>query len=171
MSTGYQPLALTPSTAGFGPASFYNNEDQDERDFHVGWKRRWPCWEGAQRLFQNNIGLLYIIASQLSGTCMNVIVKLLNSIDPPVPTFEFITYLFSITTMYETSVPHPIAGPPGVRHLLILRGLFGIYYSLVYLSLSDAIVITFLVPTTTAIAGYLLLHEALNRREIVAGRR
>jgi drug/metabolite transporter (DMT)-like permease len=48
-------------------------------------------------------------------------------------------------------------------------GLFGIYYSLVYLSLSDAIVITFLVPTTTAIAGYLLLGESLSRREMLAG--
>jgi drug/metabolite transporter (DMT)-like permease len=48
-------------------------------------------------------------------------------------------------------------------------GLFGVYYSLIYLSLSDAIVITFLVPTTTAIAGYLLLGESLSRREILAG--
>lgn len=77
--------------------------------------------------------------------------------------------------MYYTRVPNPITGPPGVRILLAFRGfsgffgLFGIYYSLVYLSLSDAIVITFLVPTTTAIAGYLLLNESLSRREIVAG--
>jgi len=103
-----------------------------------------------------------------------------------------VTYLFSISIMTYTSVPYPVSGPPGVRHLLAIRGvsgffgtsipgpryylhlakpagLFGIYYSLQYLSLSDAITITFLVPTTTAIAGYFLLGEALSRKEVIAG--
>ena len=92
--------------------------------------------------------------------------------------------------MKHAGIPHPLSGPPGIRHLLAIRGisgffgacmhpprqmylrlsgLFGIYYSLIYLSLSDAMVITFLGPTTTAIAGYLILGEALSRREIVAG--
>ncbi|CCA69903.1 related to Integral membrane protein [Serendipita indica DSM 11827] len=77
--------------------------------------------------------------------------------------------------MKRANIPHPLSGPPGVRYLLAIRGIsgffgiFGIYYSLIYLSLSDAIVITFLGPTTTAIAGYLILGEALSRREIVAG--
>jgi drug/metabolite transporter (DMT)-like permease len=92
---------------------------------------------------------------------------------------------------YYASVPYPITGPPEVRHLLAFRGvsgffgqsnafarwefadsasgLFGIYYSLIYLSLSDSVVITFLTPTTTAIAGYLLLGETLTRREMIAG--
>lgn len=48
-------------------------------------------------------------------------------------------------------------------------GLFGIYYSLQYLSLSDAVTITFLIPTTTAIAGYLILGEVLSRKEMWAG--
>jgi EamA-like transporter family len=49
-------------------------------------------------------------------------------------------------------------------------GLFGIYYSLKYLSLSDAVVLTFLSPTTTAVAGFLFLRESLSRKEAIAGR-
>jgi len=48
-------------------------------------------------------------------------------------------------------------------------GLFGIYYSLQYLSLSDATVLTFLAPFTTGIAGALLLNESFTRREALAG--
>ncbi|KIJ25080.1 hypothetical protein M422DRAFT_38929 [Sphaerobolus stellatus SS14] len=59
-------------------------------------------------------------------------------------------------------IPHPILGPPGIRYLLVFRGVSGI-------SLSDAIVLTFLSPTTTAIAGCLLLHEKISRREVLAG--
>ena len=50
-------------------------------------------------------------------------------------------------------------------------GLFGIYYSVKYLSLSDAVVLSFLVPTTTAVAGFLFLHEKLSRKEVFAGRK
>ncbi|KAG8774502.1 hypothetical protein FS842_004519 [Serendipita sp. 407] len=122
-----------------------------------------------------------MIASQLSGTCMNITVKILNELDPPIPTFEIIfirmsiTYFFSILYMQRASVPYPVTGPPGVRYFLAIRGvtgffgLFGIYYSLIYLSLSDAIVITFLMPTTIAIVGYFVLRESLSRREMIAG--
>jgi hypothetical protein len=64
---------------------------------------------------------------------MNITVKLLNELDPPVPTFEIIfirmsiTWLFSIIVMYHTQVPDPIAGPPGVRWLLAVRGFSGFF--------------------------------------------
>lgn len=54
--------------------------------------------------------------------------------------------------MVRTGVEHPYFGPPGVRILLCLRGivgafgLYGVYFSLRYLSLSDATVLTFLSP-------------------------
>ena len=50
-------------------------------------------------------------------------------------------------------------------------GLFGVYYSLQYLSLSDAIVLTFLAPMCTAMAGALFLGENFPRREAFAGRK
>ena len=50
-------------------------------------------------------------------------------------------------------------------------GLFGSYYSLQYLSLSDATVLTFLSPMCTAIAGSFFLAEIFTYREAFAGRK
>lgn len=44
------------------------------------------------------------------------------------------------------------------------------YYSLQYLSLSDATVLTFLIPTVTAISGYFFLGEGFSRGQAMAGR-
>lgn len=43
------------------------------------------------------------------------------------------------------------------------------YYSLQYLSLSDAVVLTFLTPTVTAIVGHFVLKEGFTRGQTVAG--
>lgn len=48
-------------------------------------------------------------------------------------------------------------------------GLFGIYYSLQYLSLSDSTVLTFLAPMCTAAAGALILKEPFSIKEALAG--
>ena len=95
-----------------------------------------------------------------------------------------------------TGIPHPFIGPKGIRLLLCLRGfsgyvsicyihilastlmfcsrsffgLFGIYYSLQYLSLADATVLTFLAPLTTGIAGSIFLGEIFTTRQAFASR-
>ena len=46
----------------------------------------------------------------------------------------------------------------------------GVYYSLSYLSLSDATVLTFLAPTSTTIVAAILLGEKLSWKQLVAGR-
>ncbi|KAI0919827.1 hypothetical protein AcV5_001792 [Taiwanofungus camphoratus] len=131
-------------------------------------------------IVQNNAGLLMIASSQAFGSMMNVLVKKLNSLDPPVPTSELIfvrmtiTWLCSIIYMSIMKVPDPILGPKGVRLLLVFRGfcgffgLFGTYYSLRYLSLSDATVLQFLAPMCTAIVGALVLKEDFKRSQAVA---
>jgi len=76
---------------------------------------------------------------------------------------------------FPANITDPILGPKGVRLLLLFRGfigffgLFGIYYSLQYLSLSDATVLTFLSPMCTAMAGALFLGENFALREFFAG--
>jgi drug/metabolite transporter (DMT)-like permease len=89
-------------------------------------------------------------------------------------------------------VPDPVLGPKGVRLLLVFRGfsgyvsrtvssyrrvanldgsffgLFGVYYSLQYLSLSDATVLTFLVPICTAVSGALFLGETFSVKQALA---
>ena len=42
------------------------------------------------------------------------------------------------------------------------------YYSLQYLSLSDATVLTFFIPTCTAISGAIFLGEKFKLREAIA---
>jgi len=77
--------------------------------------------------------------------------------------------------MVIKQVPDPYLGPKEVRLLLVFRGvsgffvLFGVYYSLQYLSLSDATVITFLSPLSTAFAGYMLLGEQFSYHQALAG--
>ena len=86
----------------------------------------------------------------------------------------------------------PILGPSGVRLLLLFRGfsgcvylhtpssspdvsiirfigLVGIYFSLQYLSLSDATVLTFLTPICTVFTGAVFLGETLSYRQVLAG--
>jgi len=85
-------------------------------------------------------------------------------------------------------------GPEGIRLLLVFRGvsgyvvcertitaifhnesnlrffgLIGVYYSLQYLSLSDATVLTFLSPLCTAASGALFLGEKFSCKELFAG--
>ena len=105
------------------------------------------------------------------------------------------THLLSLLFRITANVPDPILGPKGVRLLLLFRGfigsvfsgrsivqfwltfplrffgLFGVYFSLQYLSLSDATVLTFLVPMCTAMAGALFLGEKISYREASAGRK
>jgi len=81
----------------------------------------------------------------------------------------------TIIYMFIAKIPDPFLGPKDVRGLLFLRGVFGFFgvfgiiYSLEYLSLSDATVLTFLSPLTTAIAGALLLNESVSRQQAVSG--
>lgn len=129
----------------------------------------------------NNAGMLYIISSQFFFASMNLSVKMLNSLEPPVHALEVIIVRMGITLiccviyMIVTGVSDPIIGPKGVRTLLVIRGisgflgLCGLYLSLQYLSVADATVLTFLTPLATAVAGCLLLEEGYSVTQGVAG--
>ncbi|KAI0367898.1 hypothetical protein BV20DRAFT_999743 [Pilatotrama ljubarskyi] len=149
------------------------------------WSGKWAKMvDVVAEALQSNLGMLLVAAAQVFFSLMNVWVKKLNSLDTPVPAFELIfvrmaiTWLCSIAYMlvpFIVKIPDPILGPKGVRLLLAARGffgffgLFGVYYSLQYLSLSDATVLTFLAPMCTAITGAVLLHEPFSWREALAG--
>ncbi|KAH9961745.1 hypothetical protein BC827DRAFT_1131223 [Russula dissimulans] len=141
---------------------------------------------------EKNAGLLLVTASQFFFSAMNISVKWLNSLDKPVPTLEAITYVccivymcaslvmwptsvFLIIIRYWRKIPDPILGPKDVRRLLVLRGftgfvgLFGLYSSLQYLSLSDATVLTFIAPILTGFSGSIFLKEPLSLKGVFAG--
>lgn len=168
-----------PSTQGYATfATTHTTVDDQNHGSHSGAK---TMITKVRELVASNTGLLLVTASQAFFALMNVAVKKLNSLDPPVPPLELIfvrmaiTYICCMAYMLSTGVPEPFLGPKGVRLLLVLRGfsgffgLFGIYYSLQYLSLSDATVLTFLAPLCTAVAGALLLGEQFTRRQALAG--
>ncbi|KAG1744997.1 uncharacterized protein EDB91DRAFT_1050229 [Suillus paluster] len=127
---------------------------------------------------ETNLGMLLIILAQFFFVCMNLGVKQLNSLDVPMHTLElFETYqaiTFVCCVLYMHVIPDPFLGPKGVRLLLMNRGLcgffglFGMYYSLQYLSLADATVLSFLLPLSAAIGGYCVLKEPYSKREAVA---
>ncbi|KAG2346103.1 drug/metabolite transporter superfamily [Suillus weaverae] len=128
-----------------------------------------------------NAGMLLIIYSQFFFASMDISVKLLNGLEPPVHTLQIIVIRMGITfvccEIYMTvmGIPDPIAGPKGVRMMLLIRGitgffgLFGMYWSLQYLSVADATILVFLTPLTTALAGSVFLKESYSVKQAVAG--
>ncbi|KAH9008781.1 hypothetical protein EDB84DRAFT_1549771, partial [Lactarius hengduanensis] len=73
---------------------------------------------------------------------------------------------------YWKKIPDPLLGPKGIRDPAGLPGFFGlsgVYFSLQYLSLSDATVLTFMVPIFTGFSGAVFLKEPLSLRELLAG--
>ncbi len=87
-----------------------------------------------------------------------------------------ITVLLSLLYGFRTRIPHFPFGHPSVRRLLILRGMggffgvFGLYWSLLYLPLAEATVLTFLAPILTCYACSLLIKgESFSRQQQIAG--
>lgn len=139
-------------------------------------------WKPARSSFlDDNSGLFLVATAEFFVSAMNATVKVLSSLDEPVPILEIIlvratiTYVFSIAYMYWNNIPDPLLGPKGVRTLLVIRGfagfsgLCGVFFSLQYLSLSDATVLTFIAPILTGVSGAVLLGESLSLRETLAG--
>lgn len=91
--------------------------------------------------------------------------------------FARMTGTLILTSVYQrlANVEHAPFGPRSVRGLLVARGVggffgtCGMYFSLEYLPLSDAIVITFLAPLVTGLACSVLINEPFTRSEQVAG--
>lgn len=120
-------------------------------------------------------GILLLLTSQFLNSIMVTTCKLLETdenFDTPIHPLQilfirmFITYLCCVVYMWLTKlVDEAPFGPRPLRWLLVTRGVvgffgvFGLYYSLQYLSLSDAVAITFLIPMVTAFLAYVLLHE------------
>ncbi|KAI9928554.1 hypothetical protein MW887_001768 [Aspergillus wentii] len=102
-------------------------------------------------------GMILVIVSQFFGASMNVIAKLLGQNGDGMDPFQIlfarmsITVLASFIYMWYAQVPNPLGTRPVVG-LLILRavggffGVYGLYYSVQYLPISEASVLTFLAP-------------------------
>ncbi|KAK9370642.1 hypothetical protein V1509DRAFT_616381 [Lipomyces kononenkoae] len=136
----------------------------------------------AKTWYDANIGLLLFAMGQLFSSSMNLFARILETTsDPPLQAMQIVFARMSITMvactlyMWMNGVQNAPLGPKEVRPLLVLRGLtgffglFGMYYSLTYLSLSDATVISFLSPTVAGFACSIFLKEKFGRVDKIAG--
>lgn len=122
-----------------------------------------------------NAGVSLLLTSQFLNSIMILTCKLLEGdadFETPISPVQilfvrmFITYVCCVLYMVITgSVEDAPFGPKLQRTLLVVRGImgffgvFGLYFSLQYLSLSDAVSITFLIPMVTTFFAWIVLSE------------
>ena len=142
-------------------------------------------WRGSlDRFWVRNKGLAYMLLGQVCGVLMNVTTRLLEiegnkgkGLHPFQILFARmgITFVLATAYMWYKQTPDFPFGKREIRWLLVARGLcgfcgvFGMYYSLLYLPLADATVITFLAPSLACWACSILIKEPFTRLEKIGG--
>ncbi|KAJ8113333.1 hypothetical protein OPT61_g4515 [Boeremia exigua] len=134
-----------------------------------------------KNFYDRNFGLVLVFLAQTCGSVMNTAAKLLaTGYETQFHAMQIIFIRMLCTTvlgmlyMAWNKTPDFPMGQRGIRGLLVLRGfcgfvgLFGLYYSLSWLNISDATVITFIIPTATALVCFLWLREPFTIREALA---
>ncbi|KAK1774871.1 hypothetical protein QBC45DRAFT_396688 [Copromyces sp. CBS 386.78] len=136
---------------------------------------------------RRNRPLFQVAIAQLFGALMNLSARLLelsgegeNEAKAGMHPFQilfarmFLTSVLSLLYMHYTNVPSAPWGRPEVRWLLVLRGvtgffgIFPLWYSMLYLPLAEATVITFLAPSLSGYLSHLLLRDPFTRKEQIA---
>lgn len=149
------------------------------------WGARWEQLK--EKVWYNNSGVLLLCIAQFCNSVMISSTKLLETNehddrDTNIKPLQillvrmFITYVGCLVYMriYKDSIPDVYFGAKEVRKWLCLRGLcgfmgvFGSYFSLMYLSISDSVLITFLSPSMTILLAWIALREPINRYEILS---
>ncbi|KAK0107180.1 hypothetical protein ONS95_003885 [Cadophora gregata] len=140
---------------------------------HPSTPRTWR--ESLWSFWDQNQGLFLVTFSQLFGALMNVTTRLLELEGEGMDPFQILfarqglTAIFCTAWMWYGKVPDFPLGAKGLRGLLCVRsltgffGIFGMYYSLQYLPVADAVVITFLAPSVASYGCYLFLREPFPR--------
>lgn len=130
-----------------------------------------------KQTYYRNQGVLLVAVSQLFGALMNMSARLLELEGEGMHPFQVLlarqslTMLCSILYMWYYQTPGFPFGPKEVRWLLVARGfsgffgIYGMWYSMMYLPLAEATVITFLAPSVAGIGCYLAFREPFRRVE------
>lgn len=173
------------SDAGYGPSvlpSVYqpDNAAPSSSPFTQSTSSRLPPF--VLRFWNHNRAVFFVFFAQLFAALMNLFARLLE-LDEGDHAFHPVQLLFmrmimttcaSCLYMWRYKVPNFPLGPPGVRWLLVLRGLtgffgiFGMWYSMMYLPLAEATVFTFLSPSVTGYICHVLLKDPFTRTEQIA---
>ncbi|ORY57011.1 uncharacterized protein BCR38DRAFT_450571 [Pseudomassariella vexata] len=152
----------------------------DESESKEGWRR--TLGQKLNSFYERNFGLFLVFLAQMFGSIMSMATRLLETgFETKFHALQVI-FVRMLTTgvlgslyMWYKQVPDFPFGERSVRRLLVLRGmagftgLFGLYYALSYLELSEATIITFLVPTLTAFVCFVVLREPFTVKEAMAG--
>ncbi|TLD24059.1 hypothetical protein PspLS_06576 [Pyricularia sp. CBS 133598] len=125
--------------------------------------------------------VLLMLLAQFFGVSMNMCARILEheeegAMHPTQLLFVrmIITVVFANLYMWWAKTPDAPFGKPGVRWLLLARGvtgffgIYGMWYSIMYLPLAEATVITFLVPCVTGYLCHIVIHEPFTRKEQIA---
>ncbi|KAL2832006.1 hypothetical protein BDW59DRAFT_139542 [Aspergillus cavernicola] len=145
---------------------------------------RETTWESATDVWVQSKGMILVMMSQFFGASMNVMTQVLELKGRNGEGFKpfqilfarmSITVLASYLYMWYAKVPQPF-GNRSVLPLLLLRaaggfvGVYGLYYSVQYLPLSEATVLTFLAPILSCYACSIFLPvEMFTRKQQLAG--
>jgi drug/metabolite transporter (DMT)-like permease len=148
----------------------HNRTDLPTENPQSKWKQLWI----------KNKPAAYVALSQFFGALMNLSARLLELEGDgmhPVQALlirHSITALFCSTYMWWNKTPDFPFGKKEIRWLLWLRGasgfwgIFGVWYSMMYISLADATVITFLAPGVAGVICWFALREPFTRIEQLA---
>ncbi|KAI2636576.1 hypothetical protein GGS26DRAFT_549635 [Hypomontagnella submonticulosa] len=159
----------------------HGGEQADGPD-HSKDEQHQTAWQQLKAFFDRNIGLFFVFMAQVFASLMTMTTRLLETgFEKKFHALQIIfvrmlaTSVLGCLYMWYKSVPDFPLGRRDVRGLLVLRGvagytgLFCSYYSLSYLNISDATVISFLVPTMTAFICFVALREPFTVKEAIAG--
>lgn len=136
-----------------------------------------------KRYIERDLGLCCVIGSDLCNSVMIVSTKLLETevtssgepISPLQVVFVRMLITYAISVVYLKYQNIGIFGPKEVIFPMILRGVLGffaiggLYFSLIYIAISDAIVIQFLAPLFTSLMAYVFLKERFSKFEAAGG--
>ncbi|EGD86619.1 hypothetical protein H112_05124 [Trichophyton rubrum D6] len=173
-----EPLNAAKDTPGSSSQSHEDSTSSETSSKLSGWLQR------THQMWLQGKGMLLVLLAQFFGATMNVVARLLEQDGPHgkgMTPFHILlarmpaTALFSFIYMWYMKVPEPF-GARAVRPLLILRGISGfigvlsLYYSLIYLPLSEATVLTFLCPIASCyVASFIMPNEKFTRSQQLAG--
>ncbi|KAI0457264.1 hypothetical protein F5B21DRAFT_101176 [Xylaria acuta] len=125
---------------------------------------------------------VFVFGAQFFGALMNLFARLLElgDADTKLHPMQLLLWRMLLTSLacslyiIRRRIPHGVLGSPEVRPLLVPRGIagfFGIYgmwYSIQYLPLAEATVITFLAPLLAGYWCHLFLRDPYTRTEQLA---
>ncbi|KAI0116307.1 hypothetical protein GGR51DRAFT_313467 [Nemania sp. FL0031] len=132
--------------------------------------------------WQKHRAPIFVFCAQFFGALMNLLARLLElsetdaKLHPMQLLFWRMLLSLLIGSLYvvRQQIPDGLLGSPKVRWLLVVRGtagffgIYGVWYSIQYLPLSEATVITFIAPNLAGYWCHLFLKDPFTRTEQLA---